>query len=162
VIEPVVAAGEADVVAGEHGPADLNRLLEMSRRTRSAGYSMPKPWCSTSYQAAPMPRTAPVTLTSPASHASALSARPKLHLNGDPERGRAFALPSRPQGLLPQANALRSQCTLTRLILLERLSQRAHEETGFLRAGNNVSFPVSAVVSQIFLNSGSLQIGDEI
>jgi hypothetical protein len=27
VIEPVVAAGEADVVACEYGPADLNRLL---------------------------------------------------------------------------------------------------------------------------------------
>ncbi len=28
MIEPVVSAGEANVIAGEHGPADLNRLLQ--------------------------------------------------------------------------------------------------------------------------------------
>jgi len=28
VIEPVVSAGEAHIVAGEHGPADLDRLLQ--------------------------------------------------------------------------------------------------------------------------------------
>ena len=43
MIEPVVAAGEADVVAGEHGPADLNRLLEHVQPHPVAGYSMPRP-----------------------------------------------------------------------------------------------------------------------